>query len=668
MKYRSEIDGLRAIAVLPVIMFHAGFEFFQGGYVGVDIFFVISGYLITSIIINELRDQTFSIAAFYERRARRILPALFCVLLATCIASWFFLISLDFKRLFESVVAVVTFSSNIYFWLQADYFDSAAELKPLLHTWSLAVEEQYYIVFPLLMVAIWRFGLRVLVVVICLILITSLLYAQSIVTTQPMTAFYLLPSRAWELLIGALCAVYLCREKEHSPSTQFSQFASVVGVGLIVYAIFFFTKQTPMPSVHTLIPVSGAALLILYANKGTWVQNALSQRWLVGIGLISYSAYLWHQPILSLLRHNFLHEPPIYLLSCGAMLSLGLAWLTWKYIETPFRKKKTSRSGVFLVSGAIASAFMFVGLFVYFNPHLPFGNGQFNKINQEVVLLDYKNDNLLLRKKSWRVIDNYANTLLELPDSPPHNNYRDWFSPDDDRPNILLIGNSHSKDMFNVLFLSNYMRNKVKLGRFNVDVGDIGANHSLYENKNYKNSDVIIIATQFLNRRNDVKNLEEVVKRLLADSKKVVLVRNIFQFPSYLGGSWTLFDRVLHEHLRVGNKDPETIVSAANKAYFDFTQLGQKDENVITANNEIDRLGVNYPEILVVDRMQFMCSEVNKVCYSASLTLNKYYPDYGHYTLEGAAFFANKAREIGWFDVLLGYIVETENEGSVDTN
>ena len=211
MKYRADIDGLRAIAVVPVILFHAGLDLFSGGFVGVDIFFVISGYLITTIIVREMSEDRFSLLRFYERRARRILPALFLVVLVCFPFAWYNLLPKTLIDFAECVLAVSVFSSNFLFWSESGYFDTATELKPLLHTWSLAVEEQYYVIFPLLVMGMWRFGQRVLIILLGIIAIASLLAAQYLSSTAPSANFYLLTTRAWELLIGAFCALYLNR-------------------------------------------------------------------------------------------------------------------------------------------------------------------------------------------------------------------------------------------------------------------------------------------------------------------------------------------------------------------------------------------------------------------------------------------------------------------------
>ena len=361
MHYRREIDGLRAVAVLPVILFHTGFSVFSGGYVGVDVFFVISGYLITSILINDLEQGNFSIAGFYERRARRILPALFFVMAACLPFAYMWMLPTQLKDFAQSLVAVVFFASNIFFWRESGYFAADAELKPLLHTWSLAVEEQYYLLFPVFLLLTWRFGRSRVFWSVVVISVASLLIAEWGWRNKPSANFYLAPTRAWELLAGSICAFLSVGKAQRS-----SNVLSVIGLGLIIFSIFAYDANTPFPSVYTLVPVVGTALVILFAEKETWVARLLSLRSLVGIGLISYSAYLWHQPLFAFARIRSLTEPSHELMGLLAAMSLLLAWATWYWIEQAFRKRANpllvTRRSVFAVSGAAGAMFISLGL------------------------------------------------------------------------------------------------------------------------------------------------------------------------------------------------------------------------------------------------------------------------------------------------------------------
>lgn len=332
MKYRPEIDGLRSVAVLPVILFHAGLGIFSGGFVGVDIFFVISGYLITTIILSQIIAGRFSLLDFYSRRSRRILPALFLVIACTIPFAFVLMLPSQFKDFSQSVAAVSIFASNILFWKESGYFAAAAELKPLLHTWSLAVEEQYYVLFPLLLLGLWRLGARPALMVLGAIFAASLIASQILSSRAPDANFFLLPSRAWELLAGSLCAIWILKRGQSGHAL-----ASALGLGLILGSIFLYDGDTPFPSVYALAPVAGTALIILFADAGTPVGRLLAMRGPVFIGLISYSAYLWHQPLFALARLASPHHPPMAVMMALAALSIGLAFLSWKYVEQPTR-------------------------------------------------------------------------------------------------------------------------------------------------------------------------------------------------------------------------------------------------------------------------------------------------------------------------------------------
>jgi peptidoglycan/LPS O-acetylase OafA/YrhL len=365
MNYRPEIDGLRAIAVLPVIFFHAGFETFAGGYVGVDVFFVISGYLITSIIIAEQSRGTFSLVGFYNRRARRILPALVFVICVCLPFAWVLLASTNFKEFAKSVRAVSVFGSNFFFARDAaGYFTTAAELKPLLHTWSLAVEEQFYLAFPIMLLLGWRLGVRRLALLLAAFAAASLAFAQWSSVHRPIETFFLTQTRAWELLTGALIALLLSgsggiRLNLGSIPGPVREIAGLFGFALIAYGVFAYDKTTPYPGFYALIPVLGASLIIVFSTGPTFTARLLSARLVVGAGLVSYSAYLWHQPLFAFARYYNNEQPQAAVLIAIVAVSFVLATLTWWFVETPFRRSKTVSRTFFITAGSI-SACLFV--------------------------------------------------------------------------------------------------------------------------------------------------------------------------------------------------------------------------------------------------------------------------------------------------------------------
>ncbi|MDR3214560.1 MAG: acyltransferase, partial [Azoarcus sp.] len=362
MNYRREIDGLRAAAVLPVILFHAGFSWMSGGFVGVDVFFVISGYLITTIILSELDAETFTLMGFYERRARRILPALFFMLFCCLPFAWFWLFPDQMVRFAKSLLSGLFFVSNYYFRKQVGYFAPSAEEEPLLHLWSLAVEEQYYLFFPLLAMLLWRrkewsFKVATLVwrhkswgflTVVVLIALVSFRYAERKLGSD--TLFYDTPGRVWELFIGSLAAIYLLRARQRLPGRWLAECASLLGLALILSACFWLDKEMPFPGHWALLPTLGAVLVILFASPLTLAGRLLSTPLLVGVGLISYSAYLWHWPLFAFAR--IIGQKPGSALFAGlAALSLGLAYFSWRYVEGPFRNRQVfQRKSVFKFS------------------------------------------------------------------------------------------------------------------------------------------------------------------------------------------------------------------------------------------------------------------------------------------------------------------------------
>lgn len=388
MKYRAEIDGLRAIAVIPVIFFHAGFELFRGGFVGVDVFFVISGYLITKILIEDLEKGKFSLIKFYERRARRILPALFFVMLCCLPPALMWMSTGRFEDFSKSLIAVSLFASNILFWRESGYFEASAEEKPLLHTWSLAVEEQYYVFFPIFLLLAWRMGYRRVFWAIVTIALLSLFISEWGWRHKPSANFYLLPSRAWEILSGSIACFIM-----HYRETAKNNVLAILGFVMVIASIVLFDKSTPFPSLWSLIPVGGTVLMLMFCRQGTAMAAFLSNKILVGIGLISYSTYLWHQPLFAFARIRLVEEPTVLLSFILIACSLVLAAFSWRYVEQPFRGKGSkfkTQSSIFLFSAAGLVAFMIVGAFgVYmkgFPQRLP---GHIHKIEaagQSVVL------------------------------------------------------------------------------------------------------------------------------------------------------------------------------------------------------------------------------------------------------------------------------------------
>lgn len=426
MTYRPEIDGLRAIAVLSVILFHAGVAGVAGGLVGVDVFLVISGYLITGIIVGQRAAGTFSLRSFWARRVRRILPATLVVMLACIPFALAWMMPDELEGFGQSLVATLLSGNNVLLYLSSGYFDTASEFKPLMHTWSLGVEEQFYLVFPLVLLVLLARGRRWAGAGVVALGLASIGVAVWLGGTDPDAGFYLLPARAWELLVGAGLALGSARPGLPAPRLLGARAKGVAaGAGLlaILASIVLVDGSSAVSPLVLAVPVLGTALVIAFAHEGTLAARVLSQRWLVVIGLISFSAYLWHQPLFAFARVWSVESPTVGVFLALSVAALVLAWLTWRFVETPFRRPDAVRTRVFVPVVASSAAFAVgLGLVLHSTGGLP------GRIYGPDVLADGATDVTYVQ----RLIENDAERFV-----------------DDDRLNVFVVGNSFSRDLAN---------------------------------------------------------------------------------------------------------------------------------------------------------------------------------------------------------------------------
>ncbi|SEK46524.1 Peptidoglycan/LPS O-acetylase OafA/YrhL, contains acyltransferase and SGNH-hydrolase domains [Colwellia chukchiensis] len=372
IKYRPEIDGLRALAVVSVLIYHVNVAWMPGGFVGVDIFFVISGFLITKIIYQEMQSRSFSFSIFYQRRIKRIIPVFVAVILVTLLVGYFIQLPFDFKGLGNSSLAATVFLANVRYALVGNYFQ-ADNVKPLLHTWSLSVEEQFYFIWPIVLIFALRlfsseYRLRLFVLVLML---SSFVLATWMASEQKWAtyAYFLLPTRAGELLLGAYLAMLPANQIS---SHQNKEYLSFIGLLLIFLSFIYIDQSIIFPGLSAFIPCLGAGLIIL-AGSGTRVGLWLSFKPIVFIGLISYSLYMWHWPILTFARY-IMEVNNFELLIGGALISVivFISWLSWLYIEKPFRRLKIStKKTIVFVYGLPSATIVFISLMIFKNGGYP---------------------------------------------------------------------------------------------------------------------------------------------------------------------------------------------------------------------------------------------------------------------------------------------------------
>jgi len=396
LTYRPEIDGLRAIAVGAVILYHAqitilGHQPFKGGFIGVDIFFVISGYLITSIILKELFNTgSFSFKYFYERRIRRILPALLFVMLVSLPFAWMYLFPSSFVDFSKSILYSLGFSSNFYFHFTGQEYGALGGLfMPFLHTWSLSVEEQYYILFPIVLLITFKYFKKYLIHILILGFIVSLVLADWGSRNYPSASFYFLHTRMWELIVGSILAYFQITIGHRSENKILNSILPGIGLFLIILTIIFFKLHFPHPSLYSLPAIVGTCLILWFSNKNEIITKILSTKFFVGIGLISYSLYLWHYPIFAFAAVKDILQETIISKILLILITFFLSVLSYYYIERPFRNRKLGFNKILIYLGIL------LAIIIIFNVKIIKENGfktrfeHLKKINQ-----NYNPDNI----------------------------------------------------------------------------------------------------------------------------------------------------------------------------------------------------------------------------------------------------------------------------------
>jgi len=514
LKYRADIDGLRAIAILSVVIFHAFPQWLPGGFVGVDVFFVISGFLISSIIFENLEQNSFSYYDFYARRIKRIFPALILVFVTSYAVGWYLLLPDEYKQLGKHIAGGVGFVSNLVLWDEAGYFDKASEAKPLLHLWSLGIEEQFYIFWPLLLGVVWKYRLNFLFTTLC-IAVASFLVNIFNVGDNLVAAFYSPLSRFWELMIGGVLAYLTLHRPQHLPSN--TNWQSLAGLLLIVIAVVIIGEGQAFPGWWALLPTLGAFLLIS-AQPTAWVNRyLLSNRVLVWIGLISYPLYLWHWTILAFLRINESGLPPVGVRVVAVLASFVLAWLTYWGVERPIRYK-TRNQWKIVVLCVLLALIGFVGFNTFQRDGLSF---RLMKISPE--LMGVKSDAVSV----WRLNQCFL----------PENS--DKFSDvclENKRPLVFLWGDSHAAALYPGL---KHMQEKYQFGIAQYTaaacppmVGKSFANHILCQKINDGNLNLVeklkpefVILHANWSDANDLAALDVTIDSLKkAGVKNVVLI------------------------------------------------------------------------------------------------------------------------------------------------
>jgi len=613
--YRPEIDGLRAIAVGAVILYHSqitllGHQIFKGGFIGVDIFFVISGYLITSLIFKELiTTGSFSFKHFYERRIRRILPVLLFVILVSLPFGWMYLLPSSLIDFSKSILFSLGFSSNFYFYYSGQEYGAINGIsKPFLHTWSLSVEEQYYILFPILLLFIFKYFKKYLIHSLFIGFIISLILADWTSRNFPSVSFYFIHTRIWEILSGSILA-YLEIIKNYKSKNKILNFIlAIIGLLIIVYSILFFNDDMFHPSFNTLYPILGTCLIIWFSNKNEIVGKMLSSKLFIWIGLISYSLYLWHYPIFSFVDETNIIGGNNFLKIAIFILMIFLSIFSYLFIERPARSKKFDFK---ILSTMLVIKFILIIIFCLYSISLKIHPIVNKHQNEENFKLNYDFDNFDNRKNIFIVGNSYADDLLNLLSNNKELNKDYYFYTVKTDP----IQSSYQIYCFNEFLIKEKNR--------------CGENSFL--TKQYKNSDFLIFAEVFNRNTYIDTKFNETIKILKKDKKKFII------FLDDVWGAHITLDSYLYKKQKI---PPLNDLNKLEKSFFKESLKYKNNNNIQKLENILLKNKVTF-----ITRSELFCDFIEKKC---PLIINneKLYKDYGHLTINGAKYFSNKGELI----------------------
>ena len=641
INYRPEIDGLRAIAVSSVIFYHAqltlfGSSIFEGGFIGVDIFFVISGYLITSLILKEL-DITgkFSFKYFYERRARRILPALIVVMVASLPVAWLLLVPENFIEFTKSVLYSLGFSSNFYFHYSGlQYGTEEGLFKPLLHTWSLSVEEQYYIIFPIILFFSFKYFRKYLLLILFFGFFTSLLMAEWGSRNYPAATFYFLHTRMWELIAGSLLAYFEISGKRLTNSYRLNFILPFIGILLIEYSVIFFNDRIFHPSFYTVLPVLGACLIIWFSNKDEIITKILSTKIFVGIGLISYSMYLWHYPIFAFARMKS-NAVSQYDKFEWIILTILLSIISYFFIEKFFRNQTTNFLkilSIFLLTIII----FFSSIFIIYKSKHSFKITNIIKKNISEKGFFLRNDHYKFRKAYSP--SNFMNTPTKT-------------------KKVLVIGNSAAEDLFKIFYLNKELFNEYNFDLISPKIRDRNSVYQLSclkeliiedvtrckgyeftENilEQFTKSEIIILSTLWTEE--DILSLENLIPLIKSKNKKVILVSQQMYMKIYTSYKFNPLDHYVHINKKFPNK--EDLEKIEKDVYNDLDKI--LNQRLLDISKQLSVPYLNIEEI--------QCNRNDELCKLITPEGYKIYWDAIHITEEGAKYLGKKIKQLNWFN------------------
>ena len=623
--YRLDIDALRGISVLSVVLYHSklqffNYDFFSGGFLGVDIFFVITGYLISKILLNEYYlTNNINFADFYKRRVRRLIPTLVVILMASTLLSYFVLDPAKLKQFSASVYASIIFTANAYFHYFGNFYGNDDNLfKPLLHLWSLGVEEQFYILFPIILLLILKFFKNFIIFFFLLGFILSLIFAEYASTNHIMFSFYMLPSRIWEILLGSVIAYYTIFNKTELKINIFIKNLLYLISILIIFSCFFIfdINLIKHPSIITLLPLLACSIIIILGSekKKIYLYDLFSNRFFVFFGKISYSLYLWHFLFFSIFRNSFLEEglfAKIFIIFLSIIVSI---W-SYKYVEQKYRSKKISFKSTIRFSLILTFLISFINLYY---------------LSSEKILKKFEIDNVYLTQ--WKD----TNFILDFIRKNNHKKYKD-----NNKVKVLIVGNCHADDTYIAFKFAQKNFSKYEfILHPRLEVADF-KNKVNKKTNLYQTSDIIIFSSRW--REEDISILSNLILNIKKDNKQIIVFNSIpeFNFTEEKFGLKKIFLTNYKKQIIKSNSVNLSLKDETDLKKLYYNQFSNRsDTNKI--NNDLFKIA-SFHKVKIINSFEFFCEEFTKECeFRSKENYDELYRDYGRYSITGLKILAQK--------------------------
>ena len=622
MEYRKDINGLRAIAIIGIILFHLNINYFQGAIICIDIFFVLSGYLITSVILN--KDDKFDLILFWINRARRVLPLLLFIVFMSIPFALYYMVPVNLTNFFQSIFLTPLFLSNILFWIESGYWDLPSQMKPLLHTWSIAIEGQFYFLFPLIFLLKDKKKTLFIIIIIWILSLSVALFHESeilIVQTDKFLSLadHFMPfGRWWELMSGSFVAFLL--GKKNSLKIKLAWFFSSLGLIFIFISIFFFNNNYLYPGPLSIFPVLGTSLVLIYSNENQLVYKFLNFKFLNHIGEISYSLYLWHFPILVYVKYFFVQNLNEYAILFVVISTYLISLLSYNLIEKPFYKKKILSNQNFLLSILFLILILCTSAY-YLND---------NKLTYS--RLASKNENIIKEFPQY----NFG-TSEEIAFEIENN-----FTKNIDKIKILIVGDSHGRDLTKTLMSNKDNLKDHEFSFIRTQTLEAYENNSLIdiiEKDKINNANIIFLSRQFTSEKNQIKKIKKLGKFVKSLNKRFVIIGSA---PEFYTSEGDLLLTYLIESEK--NKDSLKKDEYSNVNQYFYSKI----KSYLFDTNKILKKIAKDLDVYYLDRFEFTCRLEKNFCWALDENGNRNFMDYSHYTLHGVKFFGKQINELGW--------------------